>query len=95
MTNRPTFRSADILACVRVDLTRPDDRKSFQFGEVGRRLYRATAGIPAGVVVQIVVSAQTPAHDLQLPEDATRFQIVAPDAKTLRNWLDAVEGARA
>ena len=88
-TSSVAFRPSNLLACVRVDLTHPTTGEAFAFGEVRRRLYRAVVGLPAGATVQLVVGANTPSHDLELPRDA-RVQIVAPDSETLRRWITAV-----
>ncbi|RCL89396.1 MAG: hypothetical protein DBW62_04495 [Microbacterium sp.] len=87
------FAPLAVGACVRVDLTHPSkglDR--FDFGEVGRRIYRAAVGIPTGATLQLVVGSDTPTTDLKLPT-GIRIQVVAPDAATLRRWLDAISEA--
>ncbi|WP_344736331.1 hypothetical protein [Microbacterium awajiense] len=74
---------------VRCDLTRPANGDRFTEGEVGKRIYRATVGMPAHCVLQLAVSERTPTHDVRIP-DGMRIQITAPDAATLRNWLTVV-----
>lgn len=86
---RVGFVPVDILGCVRIDVNRPRDGERFDFGEVGRRIFHAAAGLPAGVTLQLVVSPDTPTHDVQLPAGA-RVQVVAPDAGTLKIWLAAI-----
>jgi hypothetical protein len=86
------FRPSEILGCIRADLTTPDDGERFASGEVNRRIYRAVVGIDASMVLQLAVSTRTPAISLTIPA-GVRVQIVAPDVRTLRMWLDALSEA--
>lgn len=85
------FQSSDITACVRVDLARPANGDRFESGEVARRVHRAVVGTPTGVVLQLVVSAETPDYAPVIPEGA-RVQIVAPDGPTAARWIGLMSG---
>lgn len=79
---------------MRVDLTRPANRERFAEGEVGKRIYRATAGMPAGCVLQLYVSESTPMHDIRIPS-GLRVQVTASDAQTVAKWMSHVSGVIA
>jgi hypothetical protein len=85
---RIIFQPSDVLGCIRVDLSRPADGATFGLGEVGRRIYRACAGMTDDVTLQLVVGPDTPLYDPQIPP-GVRVQIVAPDAQTLQAWRAA------
>lgn len=90
----PVFQPVDIPGCIRVDLSRPLDGKSFVSGEVGRRIYHAVVGMPADVTLQLVVAPETPLYAPQVPTDV-RVQVVAPDAPTLVAWRSAIAETRS
>lgn len=85
------FQRPDITACVRVDLSQPARGDRFESGEVARRVHRAVVGTPAGVVLQFVVSAETPDYAPVIP-DGARVQIVAPDGPTTARWIGLLSG---
>lgn len=91
---RVTFQPSDVAGCIRVDLTRPSDGVAFASGEVGRRVWRACVGMTPDVVLQLVVSRDTPMYDPQVPT-GVRVQVTASDAATLADWRAAIAGARS
>lgn len=85
------FQRPDITACVRIDLTQPANGSRFESGEVARRVHRAVVGTPAGVVLQLVVSAETPDYAFVVPE-GVRVQLSVPDGPTAARWIGLLSG---
>ena len=86
------FTPTALALCIRVDLTKPENGDTFAFGEIGRRIYRASAGMPSNATLQLVVGKGQPFGDLHIP-DSVRVQLVAPDAATMHAWMTAISSA--